>query len=313
MSSQSKYQNVNPIAPSEITSESVFLNRRNILKASLATVGATLTYPAWANLGKRNEHYSAKGRITSERRATTYNNFYELGTDKSDPARNAAWMEKTLKKKDPWTIEVTGEAEKVGKIGMEELLKFPLEERVYRFRCVERWSMVVPWNGFQLSALINHLKPTSKAKYIRFSTVYDPRNLQGQRFPVLRWPYHEGLRMDEAMHPLTMMAVGMYGKSLTPQNGAPIRLVVPWKYGFKYVKSIDKIHFMETMPNTAWSDSAPQEYGFYANVNPTVHHPRWLQSRERPLGSFRKVDTQLFNGYDQVASLYEGMSLIENY
>ncbi len=302
------------ISSNEITSESVFDQRRALMKAGLVGATSLMIPSAFAHLGKINPEMSVDLKHTSYKRVTTYNNFYELGTDKSDPARNRKWMDKALKKYDPWTIEVSGEVKNPGKIGMEELLKFPLEERVYRFRCVERWSMVVPWNGFELRHLINQFQPTSKAKYVRFSTIYDPKVLRGQRYPVLKWPYHEGLRMDEAMHPLTILAVGLYGKELLPQNGAPIRLVVPWKYGFKSIKSINKIHFMEEMPKTAWNEAAPSEYGFYSNVNPDVHHPRWLQSRERPLGSFGKVNTLPFNGYrEQVADLYEGMNLTKYY
>ncbi len=301
---------------SEITSEDDFINRRQFVKLGAAATIASVGLPqmALASLGEKNLEFSVEEKPTSYKRITTYNNYYELGTDKADPARNAKWLEKSMKQRDPWSIEITGAVKRPGKIHMEDMLKLPLEERIYSFRCVERWSMVVPWNGFQLSHLIKKFEPTSEAKYVQFTTILDSKNLQGQRYPVLRWPYHEGLRMDEAMNPLTLMAVGIYGKSLLPQNGAPVRLVVPWKYGFKSIKSITKIHFTEEMPNTAWNDAAPNEYGFYANVNPNVHHPRWLQSRERRLGEFRKRDTLLFNGYGkQVASMYKKMDLLRYY
>ena len=297
--------------PSDITSCSDFNARRTWLKGSmmLAMMPGISTLAKAADLGKLNKAYVPKRAVTGRERFESYNNFYELGTAKTDPKRNAAWMEKTLEAFDPWTIEVSGEVNKPGKIGMEEILKFAMEERIYRLRCVERWSMVVPWNGFELNALLKRFDPTSKAKYVSFTTVFDPKNLKGQRFASLEWPYTEGLRMDEAMHPLTMIAVGAYGQPLTPQNGAPIRLVVPWKYGYKSIKSIQSIKLVEKMPETAWNKAAPHEYGFYSNVNPDVHHPRWLQSRERLLGVIRKQKTLLFNGYSEVADLYKGMDL----
>jgi methionine sulfoxide reductase catalytic subunit len=241
---------------------------------------------------------------------TRYNNFYEFGFDKGDPARNAH----TLKPR-PWTVEVDGEVKKSLIVDVDTLLRwFPLEERVYRMRCVEAWSMVIPWVGFPLSALINKLEPTSKAKYVAFQTLLDKEQMPGQRTRVLDWPYVEGLRLDEAMHPLTLLAVGLYGKVLPNQNGAPLRLVVPWKYGFKGVKSIVKISFTESQPPTTWNRSAPSEYGFYANVNPAVDHPRWSQASERRIGELTRRKTLPFNGYaDQVASLYAGMDLRKNY
>ncbi len=243
---------------------------------------------------------------TSYQAITTYNNFYEFGLGKDDPAKNAH----TLKTR-PWTISVEGEVSKPQTIDIDSLLKwFPLEERVYRMRCVEAWSMVIPWLGFPLAELIKRLEPTSKAKYIELTTLIDEEQMPGQRLPVLDWPYVEGLRMDEAMHPLTIIAVGLYGRTLPNQNGAPLRLVVPWKYGFKGVKSIVKIRFSEHEPITTWADAAPSEYGFYANVNPAVDHPRWSQARERRIGDIDRRPTLPFNGYaEQVASLYTGMDL----
>jgi sulfoxide reductase catalytic subunit YedY len=245
-------------------------------------------------------------KLTPYEDITTYNNYYELGTDKDEPAKNAH----TLKPR-PWAIAIEGHVEKPAVYQIEDFLKpHKLEERVYRMRCVEAWSMVIPWLGFPLADVINRVKPTSKAKYVELTTLYDPEQLPGQRRKVLNWPYTEGLRLDEAMHPLTILAAGLYGKTLPNQNGAPLRLVVPWKYGFKGVKSIVKIRFVETQPRTAWNDAAPDEYGFYANVNPTVDHPRWSQAKERRIGEFRRRPTLMFNGYgDQVARLYSGMDL----
>lgn len=237
---------------------------------------------------------------------TTYNNFYEFGTDKSDPERYASVLQTS-----PWSVKVDGECEKLGVFTLEDVLKpHHTEERIYRLRCVEGWSMVIPWLGFPLADLIKRFQPTSKAKFVRFETLLDPKQMLGQRDKVLDWPYVEGLRMDEAVHPLTFIATGLYGKTLPNQNGAPLRLVVPWKYGFKSIKSIVRISFVEQQPNTSWERSAPSEYGFYSNVNPDVDHPRWSQKRERRIGEFLKRDTLLFNGYaDQVASLYSGMDL----
>jgi sulfoxide reductase catalytic subunit YedY len=237
---------------------------------------------------------------------TTYNNFYELGTDKSDPAENAGSLRLR-----PWTIEVTGEVAKPQTLDIEALLTwFPLEERVYRMRCVEAWSMVIPWLGFPLKDLIERLAPTSRAKFIAFTTLQEPEQLPGQRQDVLDWPYVEALRMDEAMHPLTLLAVGLYGKTLLGQNGAPIRLVVPWKYGFKGIKSIVKIELTSSPPPTTWNFAAPSEYGFYANVNPEVDHPRWSQRTERRIGELERRITLPFNGYgEEVAGLYSGMDL----
>jgi sulfoxide reductase catalytic subunit YedY len=237
---------------------------------------------------------------------TSYNNFYEFGTEKGDPAANAG----TLRPR-PWTVAIEGEVERPQVVDIDQLLKwFPLEERVYRMRCVEAWSMVIPWIGFPLRDLIARVAPTSKARYVSFTTLLDPDQMPGQRRAVLDWPYVEGLRLDEAMHPLAILAVGLYGKPLPNQNGAPLRLVTPWKYGFKGIKSIVKIRFTETQPPTSWNLAAPDEYGFYANVNPAVDHPRWSQATERRIGDLRRRPTLPFNGYaDQVASLYSGMDL----
>ncbi|HLG74467.1 MAG TPA: protein-methionine-sulfoxide reductase catalytic subunit MsrP [Chloroflexota bacterium] len=247
---------------------------------------------------------------TQYRDITTYNNFYEFGIDKSDPAQNAGTLQTR-----PWTISVEGEVSKPQTIDIDDLLKwFPLEQRVYRMRCVEAWSMVIPWLGFQLSDLIKRLEPTGNAKFVEFVTKMDPIQMPGERFPILQWPYVEGLRLDEAMHPLTLMAAGLYGKMLPNQNGAPLRLVVPWKYGFKGIKSIVKIRFTTDQPRNTWNVAAPDEYGFYANVNPAVDHPRWSQKTERRIGDLTRRPTLPFNGYgDQVASLYAGMDLRKNF
>jgi sulfoxide reductase catalytic subunit YedY len=307
------------ILPSEITPEQAFFNRRQMLAAAIAagTVGLAHaaesggeSQPAAAGPKyTRNPKYSVSDPPNSYEDITSYNNFYELGTDKSDPKANAA----TLKPR-PWNVTVTGEAEVKGTFSIEDILKpHAMEERIYRFRCVEAWSMVVPWMGFPLADLIKRFKPTSKAKYVELTTLMDTKQLPYQRYPILEWPYVEGLRMDEAMHPLTLMVTGVYGKWLPAQNGAPLRLIVPWKYGFKSVKSIVKINFREQQPRTAWNVATPHEYGFYANVNPTVDHPRWSQAKERPLGGgffTKRIDTKMFNGYaDEVAHLYAGMDL----
>ncbi len=238
---------------------------------------------------------------------THYNNFYELGTDKGDPVENADALVTA-----PWSVTVEGECAKPGSYTLEDILKpHDFEERIYRLRCVEAWSMVIPWVGFPLADLLQRFQPNNDAKFVAFETLYDRKNpLPGQQRKVLRWPYREGLRMDEAMHPLTLVAVGLYGKPLPNQNGAPLRLVVPWKYGFKSIKSIVKIRFTREQPDTSWNMSAPSEYGFYSNVNPKVSHPRWSQSRERRIGELFKRDTLMFNGYEeQVAGMYQGMDL----
>jgi len=254
--------------------------------------------------------YSIDDDPTPYKDITTYNNYYELGLDKSDPAENAA----TLRPR-PWTVTVEGEVKKPQTIDIDTLLSwFPLEERVYRMRCVETWSMVIPWLGFPLAELVKRLEPTGNARYVAFQTLYDPKQLPGQKSHVLDWPYVEGLRIDEATNPLTMMAVGLYGKPLPGQNGAPMRLVVPWKYGFKGIKSIVKIRFTELPPGATWNLSAPSEYGFYANVNPEVDHPRWSQASERRIGELSRRKTLMFNGYaEHVAALYAGMDLRKSY
>jgi methionine sulfoxide reductase catalytic subunit len=308
------------IAPSDITPREAFLDRRALLAGVLATGASSLLraadaqQPAGARLQyTRNEKYSVTETPNKYAEITSYNNYYEFGTDKEDPKENARSF-----KPEPWTVTVDGEAEVKGKFTLEDILKGQsLEERIYRFRCVEAWSMVIPWVGFPLSALLERFKPTSKARYVQFTTLYDPQRMPGQRVGVLRWPYVEGLRIDEAMHPLTLMVVGLYGQVLPNQDGAPLRLIVPWKYGFKSVKAIAKITFTDREPNTAWNLAAPQEYGFYANVNPKVDHPRWSQASERHIGAgflSARRPTLPFNGYaDLVADLYKGMDLRRYY
>lgn len=310
----------NDISENEVTDRTLFDNRRQFIKRSGQIALGTALFGATGLLGVNNS-YAARGekipnvkksaytlneKLTSYEDATSYNNFYEFGTEKTDPARNA----KDFKTR-PWHVVVEGECAKPGRYAIEDFIKpYALEERVYRFRCVEAWSMTVPWVGFSLADMVKRFQPTSRAKYIEFVTLHDAEQMPGQRREVLNWPYVEGLRMDEAMHPLSLMVVGLYGEVLPNQNGAPLRLMVPWKYGFKNVKSIVKIRFVENQPATTWALAGPSEYGFYANVNPQVDHPRWSQKKERHLGEFLKRDTQMFNGYaDQVASLYQGMDL----
>jgi sulfoxide reductase catalytic subunit YedY len=308
------------IRPSEITSESVYLERRKLLQAALAAgvagIGAAWTQRADAVTdlkAERNAKYSSSDAPNSYEDITTYNNFYEFGLDKGAPAENSGRF-----KPAPWTVAVKGEAENTGTFALEDILEgHAIEERVYRLRCVEAWSMIVPWDGVPLASVLQKFKPTSKAKYVAFKTVYRPEEMPGQRSRSLDWPYVEGLRIDEAMHPLSLLAVGLYGKTLPNQNGAPLRLVTPWKYGFKGIKSIVEIKFTEKQPPTSWNISAPQEYGFYANVNPKVDHPRWSQARERKIGAGlfgTRVPTLMYNGYEQeVASLYQGMDLKKYY
>jgi methionine sulfoxide reductase catalytic subunit len=303
------------IAPSEITPREVYLNRRAVLAGTLAG-GATAMLPgAQANDAPAqqlkytlNRQYSVSLKPTSFEDITSYNNFYEFGTDKSDPKANAY----TLRPR-PWSVTIAGEAEVTGTYNLEDILKAePLEERIYRFRCVEAWSMVIPWVGFPLGRFLQRFKPTSRAKYVAFTTLYDTRQMPGERYPILEWPYVEGLRMDEAMNPLTLLVVGLYGQVLPNQDGAPLRLIVPWKYGFKGIKSIVKIAFTDRQPPTTWNIATPNEYGFYANVNPHVDHPRWSQATERVIGGgfFSRQATLMFNGYEQqVAHLYTGMDL----
>ena len=300
------------ILPSEITPPEIYRERRRFMQgmgalaASAALGGAPDAQAGTRLAGVRSSAYTLDDEKTPYKAVTTYNNFYEFGTDKSDPSDHAGSL-----KTRPWTVTVEGEASKPGVYDIDSLLKLaPLEERIYRMRCVEGWSMVIPWVGFPLSELIRRAAPTGKAKYVEFVSLNDPRQMPGQRSGVLDWPYVEGLRLDEAMHPLTILAVGLYGEVLPNQNGAPIRLVVPWKYGFKSAKSIVRIRFVEKLPLTAWMRAAPQEYGFYSNVNPHVDHPRWSQAKERRIGEFLKRDTLMFNGYGaQVAQLYRGMDL----
>ncbi|OGU22867.1 MAG: mononuclear molybdenum enzyme YedY [Hydrogenophilales bacterium RIFOXYD1_FULL_62_11] len=300
------------ILPSEITPPEIYRERRRFMQgmgalAAGAALGGTPDAQAGARLaGVRASAYRLDEEKTPYKDVTRYNNFYEFGTGKSDPAENAASL-----KTRPWTVTVEGEVGKPGVYDIDTLLKLaPLEERVYRMRCVEGWSMVIPWVGFPLRELVRRAAPTGNARYVEFVTLHDAKQMPGQRARVLDWPYVEGLRMDEAMHPLTLLAVGLYGEVLPNQNGAPIRLVVPWKYGFKSAKSIVKIRFVEKQPLTAWMKAAPQEYGFYSNVNPQVDHPRWSQAKERRIGEFFKRDTLMFNGYvAQVAQLYSGMDL----
>jgi len=308
------------IASSEITPEAVYLERRRLLQAAVALgvvgLGTALAEDTEAVGSEqkslqytRNARYSLNEPANSYKDITTYNNFYEFGSDKGDPAANSGRFKPT-----PWSVTVAGEAEVTGTFTLEDILKpHALEERIYRLRCVEAWSMVIPWVGVPLANVLKRFKPTSKAKYVAFKTVYRPAEMPGQRYRSLEWPYVEGLRIDEAMHPLTLLAVGLYGKTLPNQNGAPLRLVVPWKYGFKSIKSIVEINFTEKEPPTTWNLLQPSEYGFYANVNPQVDHPRWSQARERRIGAplFQtRVPTLMFNGYEkEVAHLYRGMDL----
>ncbi|MGB5949800.1 MAG: protein-methionine-sulfoxide reductase catalytic subunit MsrP [Parvibaculum sp.] len=298
------------IASSEITPKSLWLDRRRFI-AGAAALGAGLAFPRGeaiaAPLKVAKSPLSTQGEeLTPFKDVTGYNNFYEFGPDKGDPAAYAGAM-----KTRPWMVEISGEVMKPMTLGIEDILKLaPIEERIYRHRCVEAWSMVVPWNGFPLSALIKHVEPTSKAKFVEFTSLADRETMPGLAYPYLDWPYREGLRMDEAMHPLTILAVGLYGETLLNQNGAPLRLIVPWKYGFKGAKSIVRIRFASEQPATAWNTANPREYGFYSNVNPEVDHPRWTQAKERRIGDFFRRPTLMFNGYgDEVASLYKGMDL----
>jgi len=300
------------LSESDATAEPLYLRRREFLKlgaagALAAALPATAepAGPAGQELPSVKTVNLAGGeKSTPWESITTYNNFYEFGTSKEDPAKNAG----TLRTR-PWMLTVEGEVKKPQVLDIDSLLKgFPLEERIYRHRCVEAWSMVIPWVGFPLAELVRRLEPTSKAKFVEFQTLLDPAQMPGERRSILDWPYTEGLRMDEATHPLTLVAVGLYGRVLPNQNGAPIRVVIPWKYGFKSVKSIVRMRFVESQPRTTWARMAPDEYGFYANVNPAVDHPRWSQAKERRIGEFFRRETLPFNGYGaEVASLYAGM------
>jgi len=313
---------------SEITPKTTYVNRRRFLAQAGAMASAAsvpgLFAPGTADAlasdpqspGKKLEgvvetSYKVDGeKLSSWESITTYNNFYEFGTGKDDPARNATHF-----KTQPWKVKVLGECDKPGDYNLEDLLNpHVLEERIYRFRCVEAWSMIVPWVGIPLASVLKRFQPNSKAKYVAFRTVFRPQQMPGQRQPILKWPYVEGLRIDEAMHPLAMLVVGLYGEVLPNQNGAPLRLMVPWKYGFKSIKSIAAIRFTETEPPTSWNIANADEYGFFSNVNPQVDHPRWSQASERRVGDFFRVKTPMFNGYaDEVGSLYAGMDLKKSF
>jgi methionine sulfoxide reductase catalytic subunit len=296
------------IKASEITPEELHLSRRKFLAvagvATAAVVGTRRFLPGVGQAEQQNDKPNTWEEIT------TYNNFYEFGTDKSDPSENA----KNFRTR-PWTVKVDGLVKKPADYHFEDLVKpYKLEDRVYRFRCVEAWSMVIPWQGIPLADMIKRFEPLPSAKFVQFTTVLAPDQMPGQRQAILPWPYVEGLRMDEAMHPLTLMVTGLYGKTLPNQNGAPIRLIVPWKYGFKGGKAITRISFVDKQPRNTWQISNPDEYGFYANVNPEVDHPRWTQASERRIGTFRRQKTLMFNGYaDQVAGMYAGMDLRKNF
>ena len=304
------------IPSSEITPEDTYLNRRKFIAAAGALAAGHLAAPALG--GNANKAFARSGQDFSDatdelgdevnqyEHITTYNNFYEFGTDKRDPSRNSGDFQP-----EPWTVEVNGHVGKPGTYALEDLLRPHTEEdRIYRLRCVEAWSMVIPWRGIPLADVISRLEPTGSANYVQLKTVIRPEEMPGQRRPILPWPYLEGLRMDEAMNPLTLLVTGVYGRGLLNQNGAPLRLMAPWKYGFKNVKSIVEISFVEEMPHNTWNVSTPNEYGFFANVNPEVDHPRWSQARERRIGEFLRRPTLMFNGYgDQVARMYEGMDL----
>jgi sulfoxide reductase catalytic subunit YedY len=330
-------RNPSNIAPSEITPREIVENRRQFIKlagiglAASAVSASLLSQATTALAGTANTKtqgskaiatnkplnfkktaYGSDEKLTPYEDVTTYNNYYEFGTSKSDPAIHAK-----LFKPRPWTISIEGEVKKNKTISIEDLIKLaPLEERIYRMRCVEGWSMVIPWVGLPLASLIKWAEPTGNAKYIEFITANDAQNMPGTRVPVLDWPYVEGLRMDEAAHPLTLLAVGLYGEVLPNQNGAPVRLVVPWKYGFKGAKAIVKIRFVEKMPVTTWVKAGPSEYGFYANVNPFVDHPRWTQSSEKRIGGglfAGRIKTKMFNGYEEVGQMYAGLDLKKNF
>jgi methionine sulfoxide reductase catalytic subunit len=311
------------IRSSEITPKRIYMNRRKFLAAAAlsgaAAVGGVrlreLGAPSITALagnkinGVTKSPFSTTETITPYQDVTHYNNYYEFSTEKDEPAELA----KNFRAR-PWKVKIDGEVAKKLELDVDEIIKMaPPEERIYRHRCVEAWSIVVPWIGFSLSELIKRVNPTSKAKFVEFTTIYDLTQMPGQRRNVLEWPYVEGLRMDEAMHPLALLCFGMYGEDLPNQDGAPLRIVLPWKYGFKSAKAIVRIRFTEKQPMNTWNIDAPQEYGFYANVNPHVDHPRWSQAKERRLGEFFKRPTLMFNGYDQVASLYSGMDLKKNF
>ena len=308
----------------DVTRQAVYFNRRKFLRAMGIAGAAALTGGAlWKIAAPSRTAYATtklsgvmKGPFSTDEKRTPYddvthyNNYYEFGTDKSDPAKYAQSLRTS-----PWSVSVEGEVQKPRKFAMEEILKLaPLEERIYRHRCVEAWSIVVPWIGYSFNVLAKLVEPTAKAKYVAFETLYDPTQMPQGKYAGIEFPYSEGLRLDEAMHPLALLCVGMYGETLPNQDGAPLRMIVPWKYGFKSIKSLVKIRFQETQPPTTWNRAASREYGFYSNVNPGVDHPRWSQATERRLGEFFKRKTLMFNGYgDQVASLYSGMDLKKNF
>ena len=306
--------------PSEITPKPLYMNRRRFMNMAAGFAAGSISATAAARFDDVVPGpYGTDEAQTPYEAASKYNNFYEFGTGKTDPSKYAHKLRTR-----PWSVAIEGAVDKPGVYDFEDLIRpHKLEERIYRMRCVEAWSMVIPWIGVPLGRVIDRFQPTSAAKYVAFQTLHDPKQMPGQTFPVLDWPYKEGLRMDEAMHPLAILAVGMYGDEMPNQNGAPIRLVVPWKYGFKSIKSIVRMTLQETQPETAWNKASPREYGFYSNVNPTVNHPRWSQAKERRIdastsgiaGLFApKRETLMFNGYaDEVAGLYEGMDMALNY
>jgi sulfoxide reductase catalytic subunit YedY len=291
---------------SEITPEQIYNKRRKFIKS----IGLGVSSISLSSIPFLNNSYSEnKTNLTTYEDITTYNNYYEFGTGKGDPYKNS---QEFITK--PWNISIEGEVEKPITLSAEEIISlYPSEERIYKLRCVEGWSMVIPWMGFSLSKLLNKVSIKSEAKFVEFESVYDPEQMKGQKYPVLNWPYREGLRIDEAMHPLTTVVTGLYGKALPNQNGAPLRIFVPWKYGFKSAKAIVKIKLVNKMPTSSWMKASPREYGFYSNVNPDVSHPRWSQASERVIGGSLlspRVETQMFNGYgDEVANLYSGMDL----
>ena len=307
----------------DVTDEKLYLNRRQFVsKAALLATGIALPSvasavsvieapePKYTDL--LTSPFSATEELTKYQSIVSYNNFYEFGVGKQDPAKNATQFPD---KSEPWRVVIDGECDNPGEYDLDDLMKpLSLEERIYRLRCVEGWSMVIPWIGFSLADLLKQAKPNSKAKYVEFNTLYNPQQMPGQQSTVLQWPYVEGLRIDEAMNPLSFIATGLYGNDLLGQNGAPLRLVVPWKYGFKSIKSITQVRFVEKQPKSSWMIATPSEYGFYSNVNPDVSHPRWSQSRERRIGEFLKRKTELFNGYkEQVSHLYTGMDLKKHF
>ena len=295
---------------SEITPEKIYFKRRDFIKKLGLSTSSLMIGQNFLN----SANASTKNLEPTEYRyISTYNNYYEFGTRKSDPVEKSQNF-----KTSPWSLTIDGEVEKKITLTVDEIKNsFPIEERIYRLRCVEGWSMIIPWMGFSLSKLLEKASPNSKAKFVEFTSVYDPEQMPGQRYPILQWPYKEGLRIDEAMHPLTTMVTGLYGKELPNQNGAPLRLIVPWKYGFKSAKAIVNIKFVERMPTSSWMRASPREYGFYSNVNPRVDHPRWSQASERVIGSgilSERIPTEIFNGYgEEVANLYSGMDLKKNF